>query len=99
MVQAFGLDSQVDFPTHTLDLVLTEAIGNIQMSECRPRVFLSDHCSIESIFNVKNAKLVRKELLYRKIDAIDVEDFCNELDVNQLKALSLEDKSSNSIVN
>ena len=34
MVQAFGLDCQVDFPTHwsghTLDFILTEAIGNIK---------------------------------------------------------------------
>ena len=57
MVQAFGLDCQVDFPTHqsghTLDLILTEAIGNIKMSKCEPGVFLSDHCSVKSILNIK----------------------------------------------
>ena len=45
MVQTFGLDCQVDFPTyrsgHTLDLVLTEAIGNIKISTCEPEVFFS----------------------------------------------------------
>ena len=57
MVQAFGLDCQVNFPTHwsghTLDLILTEAIGNIKMSKCQCGVFLSDHCSVESILNIK----------------------------------------------
>ena len=56
-VQAFGLDCQVNFPTHwsghTLDLILTEAICNIKMSKCEPGVFLSDHCSVESNLNIK----------------------------------------------
>ena len=96
MVQAFGLDCQVDFTTfwngHSLDLVLTEAIGNIKTSTCEPGVFLSDHCSVKSIFNIKKTKLERKELYYNKSDVIDVEDFCNELHLDQLKALPLEDK-------
>ena len=96
MVQAFGLDCQVKFPTHwsghTLDLILTEAIGNIKMSKCEPGVFLSDQSSIESILNIKKPKLERKELSYRKIDAIDIEAFCNELHLNQLEVLPLEDK-------
>ena len=96
MVQTFGLDCQVYFPTHwsghTLDLILTEAIGNIKMSKCEPGVFLSDHWSVESILNIKQPKLERKELSYRKIDAIDVEVFCNELYLNQLEVLPLEDK-------
>ena len=96
VVQAFGLDYQVDFPTHwsghTLDPVLTEVIGSITTSMCEPRIILSDHCSVKSIFNIKKTKLERKELSYRKIDAIDVEDFCNELHLDQLKALPLEDK-------
>ena len=33
-----------------------------------------------------------KELSYRKIDAIGVEDFCIELHLNQLMALPSEDK-------
>ena len=96
MVQAFGLDCQVDVPSHqighTLDLILTEAIGNIKMSKCKPRVFLSDHCSARSILNIKKTKLERKELSYRKIDAMNVEVFCNELHLNQLEVLPLEDK-------
>ena len=59
---------------------------------CKPGVFLSDHCSVESIFNIKKTKLERKELSYRKIDAINGEDFCYELRLHQLKALPLEDK-------
>ena len=69
MVQALGLDCQVYFPTycsrHILDLVLTEAIGNIKMAMCEPGVFLSNHCSVKSIFNIKKTKLERKELSYR----------------------------------
>ena len=96
MVQASGLDCQVNFPTHwschTLDLILTEAIGNIKMSKCEPGVFLSDHCSVESILNIKKPKLERKQLSYRQIDTFDVEVFCNELHLNQLEVLPLEDK-------
>ena len=66
MAQAFGLDCQVNFLTHqsghTLDLILTEAIGNIKMSKCEPGVFLSDHCTVETILNIKKPKLERKEL-------------------------------------
>ena len=95
-IQACDLDCQVDFPIHwsghTLDLALTETTGNIKTSMCKPGVFLSDQCSVKSIFNIKKATLERKELSYKKIDAIDVEDFCNELHQNQLKALPLEDK-------
>ena len=96
MVHAFGLDCQVNFPTHwnghTLDLILTEVIGNIKMSKCEPGVFLSNHYSIESILNIKKPKLERRELSYRKIDAIDIEPFCNELHLNQLEVLPFEDK-------
>ena len=70
MVQAFGLDCQVNFSTHrgghTLDLILTEAIGYIKMSMCEPDVFLSDHCSVESILNIKKPKLERKELVIQE---------------------------------
>ena len=47
------------------------------MSKCEPGVFLSDHCSVESILNIKKTRLERKELSYRKIDAINVEVICN----------------------
>ena len=91
MVQAFGLDCQVDFPTHwsghTLDLILTETVANIKMSKCEPGEFLSDHCSVKSILNIKKTKLKRTKLSYRKIDAIDVKVFCNELKLNQLEVL------------
>ena len=96
MVQAFGLDCQVDFPTHrsghTLDLLQTEAIGNIETSMCKCRVFLSNHSSVESIFSIKKPKLERKELSYWKINAIDEEYSCNELHLYQLEALPLKDK-------
>ena len=62
------------------------------MSKCEPGVFLSDNCSVESILNIKKSRLERKELSYRKIDAIEVEAFCNELHLNQLEVLPLEDK-------
>ena len=61
------------------------------MSKCEPGVFLSDHCGVGSILNIKKPKLVRKELPYRKTDAIEVEAFCNELHLNQLELLPLED--------
>ena len=96
LVQAFGLDCQVDFPIHwsghTLDLILTETVCNIKMSMCEPGVLLSDHCSVKSILSIKKTKLERKELSYRKLNAIDVEVFCNELHLNQLEVLPLEDK-------
>ena len=62
------------------------------MSKCEPGVFLSDHCSVESILNIKKTNLGRKELSYRKTDAINVEVFCNELHLHQLEVLPLEDK-------
>ena len=94
MVQAFGLDCQVNFPTsgHNLGLILTETNGDIKMSKCEPGVLLSDHCSVSSILNIKKPKFERKELSYRKIDAIEVEAFCNELHLNQIEVLPLEDK-------
>ena len=96
MVQAFGLDCQLNFPTHqsghTLNIILTDTIGTIKMSKCEPGVFLSDHCSVESILNIKKPKLEKKELSYRKNDDIDVEVICNELHFDQLEVLPLEDK-------
>ena len=89
MVQAFNFP--IHQSGHTLDLILTEAIGNIKRLKCEPGVFLSDHCSVESILNIKKPKWERKELSYKKLLLLMLKS-CNELHLNKLEVLPLEDK-------
>ena len=96
MVQAFGLDYQVDFPTHwsghTLDLILTEATGNIKMSKYEPGVFLSDHCMLNLFSTSRTLNWRGKNFRTGKLMLSMLEVFCNELHLNQLEVLPLEYK-------
>ena len=56
-----GLDEHVDFSTHTngnyLDLVITEAIEDIQVLSCKQRPFISDHCIVKVVINENNENI------------------------------------------
>ena len=94
MVQAFGPDCQVDFPTHpnrhTLDLVLTEAFGNIRISLCELE-YSSQATIVSNPFTTsrklnwrgKNCLIGKLMLLMYRTSVVHL---------NQLKALPLEDK-------
>ena len=84
MVNAFGLNNNVSFPTlqsgHTLDLILSECISGITVSEAVPGSFLSDHTSILCDVNIGKPPLEVHEGTYRKLKDIDKSEFKNLVD-------------------
>ena len=79
MVNAFGLNNNVTFPTHqsghTLDLILSECISGITVNEVVPGSFLSDHTSILCDVNIDKPPLEVRECTYRKLKDIDKSEF------------------------
>ena len=84
MVNVFGLNNNVSFPTHqrghTLDLILSECISWITVSEAVPGSFLSDHTSILCDVNIDKPPLEVHECTYRKLKDIDKSEFKNLVD-------------------
>ena len=71
MMAALGLDCHVDFPTHenghSLDLVFTEALGEMKIIRCNPGTYLSDYCTIECLISLNKGKMPKKpQINYRK---------------------------------
>ena len=65
MMAALGLDCHVDFPTHenghSLDLVFTEIIGEINIIRYNPGTYLSDHCTIECLLSLKMGQMQKRD--------------------------------------
>ena len=84
MVNAFGLNNNVSFPTHqsghTLDLILSECMSGITVSEAVPGSFLSDHTLILCDVNIDKPPLEVRECTYRKLKDIDKSEFKNLVD-------------------
>ena len=84
MVNAFGLNNNVTFPTHqsghTLDLILSECISGITVNKAVPGSFLSDNTSILCDVNIDKPPLEVRECTYRKLKDIDKSEFQNLVD-------------------
>ena len=67
MMPALGLDCHVDFSTHenghSLDLIFTEMLSEMQIIRCTPGAYLSDHCTIECLLSLKKRASCKKRLL------------------------------------
>ena len=65
MMAAQGLDCHLNFPTHenghSLDLVFTEALGEMKIIRCNPGTYLSDHCTIECLLSLKKDKMQKQK--------------------------------------
>jgi hypothetical protein len=80
---AMGMEQHVNFSTHiggnVLDLVITEAIGGIDVLCCQPGMFISDHCGVKIITNVKNENIKSQTVSRRNFKDIDNSAFGKDL--------------------
>ena len=87
---ALGLHQHVNFATHNmgniLDLIFTEESDKLQLLNCTPGEFLSDHCCVLGQLNIKREVHKRMELTVRKF-APDYERIA-EMEYNNEKVLN-----------
>ena len=77
-IKALGLDQHVNFPTHhsghTLDLVITEHHNmSSQIVQCESGKFLSDHCAVVCVLNIKKEDIISETKTFRNQMELDVE--------------------------
>ena len=76
-VDALGFKIHNNFPMHrhgkTLDILANEIASRFNLITCQPGPFLSDHCSIECITDIKREVIRRKK--FTKIKDIDTQKF------------------------
>ena len=80
---AMGLEQHVDFSTHvggnSLDLVITEVVGGVEVLSCQTDVFISDHCVVKIITNVKKENIKSQTVSRRNFKDIDKSAFGHDL--------------------
>lgn len=85
---ALGLDQHVNFDTHvhgnTVDLVFTENLSKIKITECTQGPFLSDHCAISCITSITKEEIKRSKISYRKLKNVSAEDLINDMDIQNI---------------
>ena len=81
--ESLGLKQHVATSTHRagniLDHIYTEIGGNIKVSECTNRDFVSDHCIIHSVLEIPKDNITQKTITYRKYADIDRTVFAADL--------------------
>ena len=84
LLTAFGLQNHIDFPTHkskhTLDLIISECISHLEVKDCSPGQYLSDHTSVVSHLSIDKPPLEVKKCTYRKLKEINTEEISTKLD-------------------
>ena len=94
MMVALGLECHVDFPTHenghSLDLIFTEMLSEMQIIRCTPGAYLSDHCTIECLLSLKKSQLQEKVIKYRKLVLIDPRSFSQLIELDGYEELQLD---------
>ena len=94
---AMGLEQHVNFSTHvggnTLDLVITEATNGIEVLSYEPGPFLSDHCAVKIVTNVKKENITSKMVKFRNFKDMDNSAFANDL-----SELSIDSENVNTFV-
>ena len=82
-IEALGLKIQNSFKsTHrsgnTLDLVMTELLGKLNVLKYQTGPYLSDHCSITTQLAVERMDIEKQTVTYRKVNKIDTDCMSDE---------------------
>jgi len=95
-LNAMGLEQHVDFSTHVsghcLDLVITESL-NVHVMSCKPGPFISDHCVIKTVLDIKKDNAISKSVASRNYKRIDNIEF-----FTALYSIEVEDQSIDTFV-
>lgn len=74
-----GLEQYVDFSTHTgghsLDLDITESVNGVNIQSCEPGPFISDHCVVKTVLNIKKESVVSKTAVPRNYKTLTRSNF------------------------
>ena len=83
IMEALGLQQHVSFSMHryanTLDHIYTEIGSTVMIDYCREGPILSDHTAVICETNVQRENITRKEVSYRKINEIDLDEFSQDI--------------------
>ena len=76
---------------NTLDLVMTEVLGKLNVLKCQTGPYLSDHCSIMTQVAVERMDIEKQTITYRKVNKIDTDHMSDEIksDLEGLQHLDL----------
>jgi hypothetical protein len=78
-----GLEQHVNFSTHIagncLDLVITESTNGVCVLKCEQGNFLSDHCAVHVVINVKKENITSKTVQFRNWKSISHSEFSDDL--------------------
>ena len=58
---------------------MTEIVGGVKVLLCEPGTFVSDHCAVKIITNVKKEKITSQTITFRNFKEIDKTVFANDL--------------------
>ena len=87
-MEALGLEQHCNFITHkacnTLDLVITETFGPLQVKACQTGNFISDHCIVQCWVSITRNVIQCKEVTYRKLDDINIECLVDDMKLEDL---------------
>ena len=96
-MEPYGLTNNVNFATclsgNTLDLIITRDVDNISCYHSEPGHFISDHCFVTVVLNIKQIFAETKVIKFRKIDSIDRNSFKDDLLNSELKDITAKDLS------
>ena len=87
-MEALGLEQHCNFITHkacnTLDLVIIETFGPLQVKACQVGNFISDHCIVQCWVSITRNVIQCKEVTYRKLDDINIECLVDDMKLGDL---------------
>ena len=91
LLDTYGLTNNIDFPTHmggnTLDLIITRTSDNIQPQYTEPTSYISDHCFVRAIFNIKKPPPQTRNVTYRKLDNINIDNLKQDILQSELSTI------------
>ena len=83
-----GLQQHISFSTHisgnTLDLLISRTLDSNLIHDVWPGAYFSDHCLAFFTINVSMPQLSRKKVSFRKVKAIDITSFTDDLSASEL---------------
>lgn len=98
VLHAMCLEQHVNVSTHIggncLDLVITEATNGVAVLRCEQGPFLSDHCVVKVVINVKKENITSKTVQFRNMKSLSHSGFSDDL-----VKISVDSDDVNTLVN
>ena len=83
LLDSFNIRQHVYVPTHesghTLDLILTRDVAELQVSDISADAYISDHSTVTFLLDQKPMRYAENIVKYRRIKDININYFCNDL--------------------